>query len=895
MPEPRRTDRPGLALAIALLWLSAWEALAPADRRTTWRHQWTADLWHYWRWLSGQPMSRASAALRLLSRAWAACPHALTLRVRQWSLHMLLHDIRFAWRMTVRRPAFTAVAILILGLGIGANATIYSWVETVLLKPIPGVPDQGQLVSLRGTTPSRSDLSFSYLNYQDLRAARPDGLEDLIAFRGLAMNIRGEGEPVRVWGELVTPNFFDVLRVGAVLGRTFVASEAPAPGRDAVAVLSHRGWQRVFASDPGIVGRSVMVNGQPFTIVGVAEPGFQGTLVGVALDVFLPLTMQKAVMSGDRLPLRGNSFLQVFARLQPGATVSQAQASASVIAARLAAAHPVPNEGRGIKVIPLWRDGASGLLLPVMATLLAVVGVVLLIACANLSGLLLARAAGRQREVAVRLAVGASRARLVRQFLIESLLLALCGGAAGVVLSYWTAGMLNAFIPPSPIPIGFRAGVSTGVIAVSIALTLATAVVFGLLPAIRASRPDVATALKDAAASVTGAGRRGLLRQGLVVTQLALSTLLLVCAALFVRSLGHAQVIDPGFSLRQGLIASIDLLASGYDETRGAVFIEQLLQRLSASPQVSAATVASALPLDISAGADMNVQVDGYELRPNEEITTFYNRVGPAYFETMGIPIVKGRAIDARDVEGRELAVVINETMARRYWKGRDAVGSIVRFGSGPARVVGVSKDGKYRTLNEEPRNYMFVPVLQYYRPDLALVVRTTGEPAGALSAMQAEIRRLDASMPLFDVRSVDEHMQFSTFIPRMASTLLGLFGALALLLAVVGLYSVIAQSVIHRTHEIGVRMALGADRREILHLILRQGVGLTAGGLIVGLALAAGAGRLVGGQLMGVTGTDPYSFGVTAAILACVSLLACVIPARRASGLDPLRALRRE
>ena len=885
-----------LPLSLALAWIYFCAPLAPSCVRGTWRAQWRADLWHYWAWLARQPISFPSATMRLLGRAWGAFPHACALRFTTWSLQMLVHDLRFAWRMVLRRPAFTAVAVLILGLGIGANATIFSWVEAVLLRPLPGVSDQDRLVALRGTTPGRSDLSFSYLNYRDLRNARPDGLEDLIAFRPAAMNLRAEGEPVRVWGEIVTSNFFDVLRVRPVLGRGFLPADDSTPDREPVAVISHSLWQRIFHGDPSVVGRAVTLNSRSFTIVGISPPGFSGSAAGLALDVFVPITMQKAVMSGDRLPQRGNSFLQVFGRLAEGASIDQAGASAAVVAARLAADHPDINANRGVRLMPLHQDGASGMMMPVMATLMAVVAIVLLIACANLAGLLLARAAGRQREVAVRLAVGASRGRLIRQFLIESTLLSAAGGAAGIVMSYWTSGLLTAFIPRTPYPVGFAASVSPTVVAFSVAATCATAVAFGLLPAVRASRPDVVQALKASSGSMPFKFTRGSLRQILVVGQVALSLLLLVCTALFTRSFTRAQQMSPGFSTRSALIASVDVLPNGYDAKRGIVFYQQLLERLNGVPGVEVASVATILPLDISSGSDMQVEVSGYEPRKGEELTTYYNRVGPDFFKAMGIAIVQGRAIDASDVEGRERVAVINETMARRYWAGRDAVGGVVDFGSGPTHIVGVAQDGKYSRYNEPAKSYMYLPQFQYYRPDVALIVKPSGaDPGSLLPVVQREIRALDANLPLFDVRTLEEHLQMSLFIPRMASLLLGLFGGLSLMLATVGLYSVIAFSVAQRNREIGIRMALGADRGDVLRLVARQGFIITASGLVLGLGLALGAGRLLSEQLPGVSATDPVSYAATAAILASVAIVACLLPARKAASLDPLMALRRD
>ena len=881
-----------LRLVLAIVALCAY--LVPSSRRGTWRAQWRADLWHYWQWLgrnSGQ--SRVRRALALQGRAAGCLPHAILLHIHEWSLTMLSHDLRFAWRMLIRRPSFTLVAVLMLGLGIGANATIFSWVESLILTPLPGV-DSSQLVALHVKTTSRDDLSFSYPNFTDLRGARPDGIEDVVAFRGVPMNLRGSGDPRRVWGQLVTANFFDVLRVRPMLGRGFVDADASAKDKEAVVVLGHHAWRGLFAADPSIVGKSITLNARPFTVIGVAPEGFRGTMAGLSLDVFVPITMQRAFMSGDRLPLRGNSFLQVFGRLQHGSSLEHAQASLDVVAARLAQDHE-QNQGRTIIARPLWRDGAAGLMLPVMATLMAVVGIVLLIACANLAGLLLARATGRQREVAVRLAVGASRARLVRQLLLESLLLAAAGGLIGVVLAIWTSGGLMALMPRTPFPIAFDASVNARVIGFAVLLTSLTSLAFGLLPALRASRPDLTTALKNAAGTVSGGGSRGRIRSALVVVQVALSLLLLVAAALFVRGLGHARMQDPGFGIRTGVMAAIDLLPNGYDAARGTTFHSTLLSRVTALPGVESATVAHSMPLDIGAGSNMGVVVDGYQLAEGEEIDVHYNRIGPRYFETMQIPLVAGRSIDDRDIEGRQLSVVINETMARKYWSGQSPLGRTVRFGSGPATVVGIARDGKYGQLTETPRNFMYVPLAQYFRHDVLLIVRTAGDPAQVITGIHGEVKKIDQDLPVFDVRTVGEHRTMSVFIPRIASTLLGLFGVLALLLAVVGLYSVITYTVAQRTREIGVRLAMGATRGQILRLVLRQGMILTVIGLVIGAALAAAAAQALRSQLMGVAPTDALSFGVPSALLLAIALLACAIPARRATRLDPVRALRLE
>lgn len=858
---------------MALLLVSVVSPLVPRWRRATWVAQWRADLWHFAQWLDSHGEgSTGRRAVTLLSRTAGSLTHALTLRIDEWSPRMLTHDVKFAWRSLVRRPGFSVVAVLILGLGIGANATIFSWVEAILLQPVPGV-DASRLVALHGTTTTREDLSFSYPNFLDLRAARPEGIDDLIAFRGVAMNLTYGDEPRRVWGQMVTPNFLEMLRVRPLAGRGFDERDGSVKGREPVAILAYDAWQRIFGGDPEVIGRSITLNARPFTIIGITPREFRGTMIGFSVDLFVPITLQPAFMSADRLDQRGGGFLQVYGRLADGATSPQAQASLAVAAARLERDHPV-NDGRGIVIEPVWLDGAAGILLPVLATLMAVVGVVLLIACANLAGLMLARASARQ-------------------LLIESALLAVGGGVAGVLLASWTSGLLMALVPPTPFPVAFDSGLSVRVLAYSTLVTVAAAFAFGLLPALRTSRPDVGSALKDTATAVGGGVRRTRMRNGLVVAQVALSLLLLVCAALFLRGLTHAQAVDRGFAIREGLIAAVDLLPNGYDQPRGSAFHRLLLERVAGIPGVESATVAASMPLDIGGGSQLAFAIPGYTPREGEEIEASYNLVGDRYFATMGIPILTGRALDGRDVDGRQVSIVINETMARRFWDGDDPVGRTVTIGSEQAVIVGIAKDGKYQQLNEPPQNFMYMSIAQFFRHDALLIVRTTDDPATVIPSLQAAVTRLDPNLPLFDIRTVAEQMKMSVFIPRMASVILVVFGALSLLLASVGLYSVVALSVAQRTREIGVRVALGATRGSVMILVLRQGLTVTAIGLAIGGLLAVAAAQALRSQLMGVAPTDVPSFAWTTVLLLLVALLACVIPARRAARLDPVRALR--
>ena len=885
---------PAIRLALALVALAS--RLAPAWRRGTFGDQWSADLIGYWRYLERRNAAGHLAALDVLGRSLGAVRHALWLRSQEWRVDMLVQDLRFALRLLARRPAFTALAVLTLGLGIGANATIFSWVEALVWRPLPGVAAGDRIVAVHGATRTRFNLSTSYPNYADFRDRLPASIEGLLCYSLQPATLRDGGQADRAWGVLVSGNYFQVLGVGAAHGRTFRPEEDRTPGTHPVAVLSHRFWERRFGSDPSVVGRTFLLNEREFTVVGVAARGFQGTNVGIAVDLWIPMMMQGAIVPGDRLNARGNGWLKVLARLAPGATVADAQAGLGAVAAQIADDYP-GSVVRGIAVYPLWRapSEASGMMAPVLGVLMGVVGIVLLIACANIASLLLARASSRQREIAVRLAVGATRWRLLRQLLTENLLLALLGGLAGVALARWTAGSLAFFLPPTPFPLEVDAGISPRVLLFAMALSLGTAIIFGLAPALQSTRPNLVPALKDAGAAAGGRRvRRGVVRQGLVVVQVTLSLVLLVTAGLFLRTLQNAQRVDPGFSLRNGVLATVDLLPAGYDSTRGPAFFRQLLDTATTIPGVSGATLIDQVPLHLG-GSDTGAEIDGYARAKDEEIALYYSRVAPRYFETMGIRLLAGRVIDDRDVTGAPDVIVINETAARRYWRGRNPIGGRVRFGKESVEVVGVVGDGKYQTLNEPPRPFIYFPLYQAYRPGVTLVVRSEADPNGIVTAVEKRLRALDPRVPVFDVRTMAEHLQLSVFMVRMAAILLGLFGAVALLLATTGLYAVLAQLVSQRTHEIGVRMALGAGRREIVGFVIRQGLVVTSIGLALGVAAAAAVTRLVASQLIGVSPLDPVSYLATLALLAAVAVLACYLPARRASRQDPLEALRCE
>jgi predicted permease len=810
----------------------------------------------------------------------------------------LLQDLRYGLRLLRARPGFTLVAVLTLALGIGTNTTIYNWIQTLVLRPLPAVEAQEDLVLLLNRTAGGAYTTLSYPDYVDYRD-RNEVLSGLMLYELSPMSLNSGGESERVWGSVVTGNYFDVLGVQAALGRTFLPSEDRTPGAAPVVVLSHAYWQRRFGGDPAVVGQALKLNGHDFTVVGIAAEDFGGTYAGLSLDAWVPVMMQRQVMSGDFLEERGHHTFEALGRLRPGVSREQAGTALDVIAAQLAREYPKTNEGRRAVVEPLWNApwGAQQVLRPVLAVLMIMVGLVLLIACANVANLLLARATGRQREIAVRLSVGATRWRLVRQLLTESLLLAALGGAAGLLLALWCSGLMSTFVPPSEYPVSLPVRFDWREPAFALGATLLTGVLFGLTPALQTTRPELVSALKAEAPSA-GLGRRRIpLRSALVIGQMALSLLLLVSAGLFLRSLRNAQSIDPGFRPQPVLLASIDLLPNWYDEPRGRLLFQQLLDRIEALPGVISASTARRVPLGFGGDSSTSAVPEGYEPRPGEEILLSYNVVGPKYFETMGIPLIHGRDFRAQDAGPvQEEPIVVNEELARRYWPGAaDPLGRRIRIGQTWCTVVGVAKNIKIRTLGEEPFPYLYLLHAHNWRPSMTLHVRAQGDPLELAAAVREQLRALDPQVPLFSIRPMRQHMGISLITQRMSGTLLSAFGLLALGLAAIGVYGVMAYSVSQRTREIGIRMALGAQRRDVLGLVLGQGLRLALAGVALGLAAAFATTRFLRSQLLEVSPIDPAVFGGVAALLAAVALVACAVPGRRAAAVDPMHALRHE
>ena len=875
----------------ARLVIAACAWLVPSGRRQEWRRQWTADLICQAAWLAGEGRTPAAIRADLFIRSLGAARHAAYLRAHGWRTSMLTQDLKFARRALARRPGFTAAIVLTLGLAIGANATIFSWIDAVLLSPLPGVPRASELALVRFASPTRTDLSFSYLNYRDVRDAAPHGLSGLAVMAMMPLGLRAGGDPERVWAQVVSGNFFDVLQVPAARGRTLQPADEVTPGQAPVLVISDRLWRSRFASDPAIVGRPVVLNGHAFTIVGVAPPGFAGGMGGLSFDAWVPVTMHAVLSGRSVLESRSSGWLIALGRRQPDVPAAALESSVRAVASRLERDTAIP-KGWTLRVAPLSEDGAASVLMPVLSVVMGVVGVVLLIACANVSGLLLSRGVGRRREVAIRAALGASRFHLARQLFIESLALATLGGAVGVAIAVWTSRGLDALLPPMPFPVLIGASLNVRVLLFSAAAVVFATMVFGLAPALHGSRAS----LQDTLRATTGAGftlRRARLRRGLVVAQVALAMVLLVCAGLFVRTLAQAYNVDPGFSRRQGVLASLDLSSVGYNADQGRAFLTRVLERLETLPDVASASLSTMVPLSVTGGADTSPAIEGYTPEANEEVVVFYGMVGPRYFETMGVPVRRGRGIDAGDRAGATPVVVINETMARRYWAGRDAIGGRLRAGGEWATVVGVVKDGKYGTLSEAPRAVMYLPIQQIYRANPTLHVATRGPAEPAIGAIRRTLAELAPDLALYDVRTLEEHLRLSVVIPKVAAILLGLFGLLALVLAAVGLYGVIAFLVGQRTREIGVRMALGAGRGAILRQVLTQGARTAGLGLAIGLALAVAVSPALASLLVKVSPTDVPTYLATAALLFGVALVATWLPARRAAAVDPVEALR--
>jgi len=806
----------------------------------------------------------------------------------------LLQDLPYASRMLRKNPGFTIVAVLSLALGIGANTAIFSMINTVLLRPLP-VSRPEQLVALNNTSDNRTFPSFSYPNYKDLRD-RNDAFSDLIAYRFTPLSLSHDGINERLWGFEVSGNYFSALGVNAALGRMISLEDDGAPGASPFTVVSYKCWQQRFGGDPAIIGRDVIVNGRSFTIIGVAARGFNGTEIVAAPELWFPLSMQAQLEAGRNwMDARGVENIFVQGRLKPGVSYAQAQASMNELAEQLEREFPNENEGKRITLSPPGLIGNSmrGPVLGFAGLLMVIVGLVLLLACINLANLLLARAAERRREIAVRLAMGASRSRLIRQLLTESVLLALMGGALGLVLALRLTALVVAFKIPIDVPLALNVAIDSRVFIFTLLISLATGVLFGLLPAWQATKTDLVSALKDDASF--GGYRRSWLKNSLIVAQVALSLVLLIGGGLMLRALQQAQTIHLGFNPERAVEVSFDLRLQGYEDARGREFQKHLLERVRALPGVQFAGLADSAPVDLHFSRD-KVFIEGQPPQRNMPVAMF-NRATAGYFQAMETRLVQGRDFTEQDDQNAAPVAIVNETFARRFYPGEDPIGKSFRMGSpeSPQRqVIGVVEDGKYAGLNEDPKPYVVRPLWQSYSGSTIVIVRAAADAQKLIASIRDEVRQLDPNLPVAS-RTFVERMSLPMLPARIAAWVLGVFGMLALALVAIGLYGVMSYAVSKRTREIGIRMALGAQRADVMRLVIGQGLTLVLIGMSIGLVAAIALTQSMKALLFGVSATDPLTYAGVGLLLAGVALLACYLPSRRAAQVDPMIALRYE
>ncbi len=810
-------------------------------------------------------------------------------------METLIQDIRYAVRLILKQPGLAAVTVISLALAIGANTAIFSLVNGALLRPLP-VEQPEQL--LRMFLSYQSGLEYGSFSHQDYLYYKDKNqvFAGLAAQRVTVFGL-GQGEQTEtIQGAVVSGNFFDVLGVRPASGRAFLPEEDATPGSHAVAVISHALWQRRFNSNPNVAGTTLTINGHNFTVVGVTPEKFTGTELGYAPDIYVPVMMQAVARPGANIADPDARWLYPIGRLKPGVSEDQAEANLGILTTQLAQSTSTKLKGVALTVAPATASHPEmrKAFVPLAIVLLAVVGLVLLMACANVANLLLAKALARRHEIGIRLAMGATRRRLVRQLITESLLLSLLGGGLGLLLAFWTTDFLLAFTPPTDFRVVLDLSPDYRVLIFTLAVAVMAGTLFGLIPALQATNPDLVDVLKKTDDSSTGF-RKSRLRNALVVTQITLALMLLICTGLFLKSLRNAHTINPGFETENVLLTTLNMDLHAYEEPRALAFYDQLQERVKTLPGVKSASLAEKVFGD---DQQIGVVVEGYTPPADTDMLMDYNIVAPDYFQVMGVPLTRGRDFSVRDTKDAPGVVIVNERMARRFWPGQDAVGKRLSIAGtkGPyLEVVGVAKDSKYYDLQEQPISYMYLPYKQNYESHATLHVRTTGDPNNMIGAVRQQVRELDTHLPTFGVTTMSNHIGQSLWAPRMAATLLGIFGGLALVLAAVGVYAVVAYSVVQRTNEIGIRMALGAPPSNVLMMLLRQSMKLTLIGLALGLGLAFALMRFASSLLYGVSASDPLVFGGISLLLAVVTLLASYIPARRVMRINPIIALRHD
>jgi predicted permease len=808
-------------------------------------------------------------------------------------------DVRYSWRMIAKAPGYAAIAVLTLALGIGANTTIFSWINSTLLNPIPGLASPNEVVALSLGRGTDNPFPFTYPDFESMR----DGQQSFVGITAAniaPMSLTGKGKPERVWGMVASANYFDLLGVRPILGRGFLPEEDTKPGGAPVAVISYRLWQTHFGANPEVVGQTLEINQHPYTIVGVTPAVFQGSQTGLRSEIWIPIMMEEQLMpQGDLIHDHHYFWLTALGRLKPGVRPEQAQEEMTLRLKREAKNYPEEHKGHdSVSVYPLWRNpfGANQFLSTLLPMLMTIAGLVLLLACANVANLMLVRSVARRREIAIRLSLGANRWRLVRQLLVESLILALAGGLVAFAITFWTAGTFMKFIPKTDFPISLGMRVDHTVLLATMVISVLTGVIFGILPALRASSEAPIVVLKEDTGSASGGMRKARLASALVVAQISLSLLLLICAGLFIRSFMSAQQINPGFNPHNVLIATYDLFTGGYSDTSGVEFDRQLVAKLEAQPGIQSVALSSRVPLGFGGGSTA-VNPEGYVSQANESMETQVAIVTPNYFQTLQIPLVKGRDFTPQDTKSSQRVVIVSETFVNRYWPNQEALGKQLNSDLTHEwfTVIGVARDSKVNGLNEKPTPFLYLPQYQVYRATMIVLARTNGDPLAAGKTVEKTIHELNADLVVFDITSLELREQIASFGQRVAGTFVGAFGLLALVLAAVGIYGVTSYTTRQRTRELGIRMTLGASKRDVLRLVLGHGLRLTLIGVVLGLAASFALTRFLTSLLLGVTSTDALTFSSVALLLCAVALFACFIPARRAMRVDPMVALRYE
>jgi macrolide transport system ATP-binding/permease protein len=805
-----------------------------------------------------------------------------------------VNDLRYSLRSLLANPGMTVAAVLTLALGIGANTAIFSGVNGIFLNPAPGVARAGELVEVYARGPGGT-IDMSSPEYRDYRD-RNDVFSGLAAYQFFP-SILTEGDAnERIWSLLASANYFDLLGVRAVAGRLLAPADDDGGGQPVI-VISYGLWQRRFAGRSDIAGTVVGINGHAFTIVGVAPAEFRGTFPGLVFDAWIPMANEDRLIEPGHSENRRIRGLSVLGRLDDGVNAAEAEGRLQVVAQDLSRTYPAYSGGLSAAVFPLSQSprGPSALVGPLITVVMGIMGLLLLMTCANVANLLLARASARQREIAVRLALGASRWQLTRQLLIESLLLSAMGGLAGVGVGYWTAEWLYGFLPEIDAPLDLEVRIDQTVLLFAMAITAAAAVVFGLLQARHAARADLVSAVKDGGLGSVGAPSKSRLRNTLVVVQMALSLVLLVAAGLFVRSMRNAQAIDPGFTPRGVLIGTVFLPSPAYDATRATQYFQQLGERVAQLPDVRAASITSRAPLGMGGSGLTGITVEDYTPERDERPWSYSLTISPMYFQTLQVPVIGGRDFRTQDEASGPLVIIVNQPFADQYWPGRNPLGRRVLVEDQWRTVVGLVHGFMTRRIGEAPAPVVFLPIAQNPRFYMTLMVRTSYDSTELAPTVRRIVQEIDPQLPLYAVQTLERHIEGATFAQRAAASMLTLFGGLALVLAAVGTYGVVAYNVSQRTRELGVRMALGAQPRHIVRLIMGGGAAMVGLGVIVGMAGALAVARVLAPLLINVSSADYAALGWGVVLLTMSALAACYLPARRAMRVDPNVALRHD